>query len=178
MRPGIKPASSWMLVGFINHWDMTGTPICVISINHLTQIFINLKNAFHCFPSLSLSPLPEFRALFPTQCFQHIQKILLLRPLNLLSLIGKVSLQKVLASAMRILLATPHKIPKCSPPAEPPATSSWLRFFQRASHHWTWDLFCFFGDCLALIPPHCLSLGPWNFYSLRAKAWLCSLLDL
>ena len=26
VRPGIKPASSWMLVGFINHWATTGTP--------------------------------------------------------------------------------------------------------------------------------------------------------
>ena len=25
-RPGIKPASSCMLVGFINHWTMMGTP--------------------------------------------------------------------------------------------------------------------------------------------------------
>ena len=25
-RPGIKPASSWMLVGFVNHWTTTGTP--------------------------------------------------------------------------------------------------------------------------------------------------------
>ena len=25
-RPGIEPASSWTLVGFVNHWTMTGTP--------------------------------------------------------------------------------------------------------------------------------------------------------
>ena len=25
-RPGIKPATSWFLVGFTNHWDMMGTP--------------------------------------------------------------------------------------------------------------------------------------------------------
>ena len=25
-RPGIKPATSWLLVGFVNHWAMTGTP--------------------------------------------------------------------------------------------------------------------------------------------------------
>ena len=25
-RPGIEPASSWILVGFINHWAMTRTP--------------------------------------------------------------------------------------------------------------------------------------------------------
>ena len=27
MRPGIEPSSSWMLVGFINHWATTGTPV-------------------------------------------------------------------------------------------------------------------------------------------------------
>ena len=26
-RPGIKP--SWFLVGFVNHWATTGTPMCV-----------------------------------------------------------------------------------------------------------------------------------------------------
>ena len=26
-RPGTKPASSWILVGFINHWATMGTPI-------------------------------------------------------------------------------------------------------------------------------------------------------
>ena len=26
-RPGIKHASSWILVGFVNHWAMVGTPI-------------------------------------------------------------------------------------------------------------------------------------------------------
>ena len=26
VRPGIEPVSSWMLVGFINHWATTGTP--------------------------------------------------------------------------------------------------------------------------------------------------------
>ena len=25
-RPGIEPASSWMLVGFVNYWATTGTP--------------------------------------------------------------------------------------------------------------------------------------------------------
>ena len=27
VRPGIKPACSWILVGFISHWAMMGTPI-------------------------------------------------------------------------------------------------------------------------------------------------------
>ena len=26
-RPGIKPAFSWILVSFVNHWAMTGTPV-------------------------------------------------------------------------------------------------------------------------------------------------------
>ena len=26
MRPGIKPTTSWFLVGFVNHWATTGTP--------------------------------------------------------------------------------------------------------------------------------------------------------
>ena len=26
-RPGIEPVSSWMLVGFLSHWAMMGTPI-------------------------------------------------------------------------------------------------------------------------------------------------------
>ena len=30
-RPGIEPASSWMLVRFINHWAMKGTPpLCML----------------------------------------------------------------------------------------------------------------------------------------------------
>ena len=39
VRPGIQPASSWMLVGFVNHWAMTGTPhdflIYGIAVEHL-----------------------------------------------------------------------------------------------------------------------------------------------
>ena len=27
--PGVEPVSSWILVGFINHWAMTGTPPCL-----------------------------------------------------------------------------------------------------------------------------------------------------
>ena len=26
VRPEIKPATSWFLIGFVNHWAMTGTP--------------------------------------------------------------------------------------------------------------------------------------------------------
>ena len=30
-RPGIEPASSWVLVGFVNHWAMAGTPrVCFL----------------------------------------------------------------------------------------------------------------------------------------------------
>ena len=31
-KPGIKPASSWMLVGFVNHGTTTGTPLCLDSV--------------------------------------------------------------------------------------------------------------------------------------------------
>ena len=32
-RPGIEPVSSWMLVEFVNHWAMMGTPfLCIIYI--------------------------------------------------------------------------------------------------------------------------------------------------
>ena len=32
VRPGIEPESSWMLVGFVNHWATAGTP-CVFSFH-------------------------------------------------------------------------------------------------------------------------------------------------
>ena len=31
VRPGIKPASSWILVGFLNRWGMMGTPESALS---------------------------------------------------------------------------------------------------------------------------------------------------
>ena len=46
--PGIKPESSWMLVGFINHWAMTGTPQ-VFDV-YLNTFFISLSSSFcSCF---------------------------------------------------------------------------------------------------------------------------------
>jgi len=38
-RPGIEPASSWILVGFINHWAITGTP---------SYKFLNFKQTNQC----------------------------------------------------------------------------------------------------------------------------------
>ena len=36
-RPGIEPASSWILVGFITHWATTGTPGRCILLKILTN---------------------------------------------------------------------------------------------------------------------------------------------
>ena len=36
-RPGIKPTTSWFLVGFINHWATTGTPFWII----FAQMFVS-----------------------------------------------------------------------------------------------------------------------------------------
>ena len=30
-RPGIESTTSWMLVGFLNHWALTGTPLPVVA---------------------------------------------------------------------------------------------------------------------------------------------------
>ena len=35
-RPGIKPTTSWLLVRFVNHWAMTGTPALSTFIQHFT----------------------------------------------------------------------------------------------------------------------------------------------
>lgn len=39
-RPGIKPATSWFLVGFINHWATIGTPWLIEFFNNLFKIII------------------------------------------------------------------------------------------------------------------------------------------
>ena len=31
-RPGIKPTSSWFLIGFVNHWSLKGTPLLIFFI--------------------------------------------------------------------------------------------------------------------------------------------------
>ena len=35
-RPGIKPETSWFLVGFVNHWATTGTPTSFFSSRHFS----------------------------------------------------------------------------------------------------------------------------------------------
>ena len=47
-RLGIEPETSWFLVGFINHWAMTGTPIilCFRLYQYLIQFFGWI--IFHC----------------------------------------------------------------------------------------------------------------------------------
>ena len=41
-RPGIEPETSWFLVGFVNHWAMTGTP-------RVTFLFYLFYFIFHFF---------------------------------------------------------------------------------------------------------------------------------
>ena len=50
-RPGIVPASSWMLVKFVNHWATTGTPplyFCDVCCNFsfFSSNFIDLSHLF------------------------------------------------------------------------------------------------------------------------------------
>ena len=50
-RPGIKPASSWILVRFLTHWATTRTPIDSI-YNHFLVILILLSLCFQQAPQL------------------------------------------------------------------------------------------------------------------------------
>ena len=63
-RPGIEPASSWILVGFVNGWAMTGTPpwsmfiwgvikkthlkLLIIPMDRLPQILGSLQKTYKC----------------------------------------------------------------------------------------------------------------------------------
>ena len=50
-RPGIEPVSSWILVGFVNHWAMTETPKSVFSIccvKFYSILYIPLLYSSHC----------------------------------------------------------------------------------------------------------------------------------
>ena len=53
-RPGIEPTSSWMLVGFVNHWAMTG----------ISKVHIYLYSQ----PSISIAP----HLVDSTSCSSHI----------------------------------------------------------------------------------------------------------
>ena len=48
-RPGIEPATSWLLVGFIKHWAMSETPRlgALEDRNHIT-VFLVLPNLSQC----------------------------------------------------------------------------------------------------------------------------------
>ena len=39
MRPGVELVSSWMLVGFVSHWAMMGTPLGFILISLIFSLF-------------------------------------------------------------------------------------------------------------------------------------------
>ena len=49
-RPGIEPMSSWMLVGCVNHWAMTGTPSFIFLMNEDSyQILTMFRSRGHMF---------------------------------------------------------------------------------------------------------------------------------
>ena len=55
-RPGIKPKSSWILVGFVNHWAMTRTPtVEVLFVCLALSYFLALQDAL----GASSSPCPR-----------------------------------------------------------------------------------------------------------------------
>ena len=62
VRRGIEPASSCMLVGFITHWAMTGTPI-------LGKLFNQIYNTvtFHTVNT----PMSSACLLWHTRCLPH-----------------------------------------------------------------------------------------------------------
>ena len=56
-RPGIEPTSSWMLVGFINHWAMTGTPrlplmwsTCNLSTDRISHLELSVQEEVEAEP--------------------------------------------------------------------------------------------------------------------------------
>ena len=66
-RPGIKPATSWILVGFVNHWATTGTP-------HNTLFKKEKKKFAFCLSKIylhiSFGGGPLFVALYFQTCFK------------------------------------------------------------------------------------------------------------
>ena len=51
VRPGIKPKTSWFLVGFVNHWAMTGTPSSLLFSASFLSFAVN-SGRTKCFPVL------------------------------------------------------------------------------------------------------------------------------
>ena len=43
-RPRIEPASSWMLVGFVNHWSRMGTPQIYDFLNNDDMVVHNIND--------------------------------------------------------------------------------------------------------------------------------------
>jgi len=41
-RPGIEPATSWFLMGFVNHWATMGTPMPPVSSSPLDSLSLNI----------------------------------------------------------------------------------------------------------------------------------------
>ena len=66
-RPGINPASSWILVGFVTHWATTGTPHWVFSSTYYYSE-IHLRSGLVLAPSW-LSPI---LCLAPSSCFPFL----------------------------------------------------------------------------------------------------------
>ena len=66
-RPGIEPATWWFLVGFVNHWAMTGTPgLCVPfhwfqgpSLCYYHTDLITAALSYMCFYDASSSAVPQ-----------------------------------------------------------------------------------------------------------------------
>ena len=62
-RPGIEPTPSWILVGFINHWSMTGTPLTVYLKYQYTitkeMVSLQCKDNNNSWPSLKVRYMPN-----------------------------------------------------------------------------------------------------------------------
>ena len=74
-RPGIQPATSWFLVGFVNHWAMMGTPVFFI-------LYIFISFVLFLFIRLHGIPLHSYAILYnetPKRRFWFLCKYLLLQ---------------------------------------------------------------------------------------------------
>ena len=73
-RPGIEPASSWILVGFINHWATKGTPGIVMIIQMLVSSFIKLPKSI-CFWKEPCKAMLKFKKWTFRHWYQHRREI-------------------------------------------------------------------------------------------------------
>ena len=74
VRPWIEPASSWILVGFVNHWAMKGTPY------HLFSIWILSHTSYLHFLCWYLFTLLSISIIILLFVFQDIKGILIRCP--------------------------------------------------------------------------------------------------